>query len=373
MPGVPFLCNFVDRVDDSTKRDYSTDFRDFLTKKLKLPENQKLSKCVLILSRSLDQETDIVCIELLRRGIDYVRLNAEDITHRLTVANNIEQDSYPQCNIKFGSRSINLSDISAVWLRHFDYCLIQSNNSDLCTAFIFQQWNDALQILYSRMENKWINSLHATNMTNNRITQLTYAKRAGFKIPSTLITNDPQRARSFYRDHNGDIILKALHHHDIEVNKKIYSIYSRHINSKDLSNISNLIYAPCILQERIPNYGELRVTVIQDKVFSSKLGSETSTLNCYDIHRIPLSKLPQKPIELGNDLNTRCIKFIKSLGLKYGAIDFVMGKDEELFFLEVNPSGDWLWIERQTKLPITRYVVDLIEGIANDSNPDLIF
>ena len=370
MPGVPFLCNFVDKVDDTTNRDYSTDIRDFLTEKLKLPKNKRHSrKCVLILSRSLDLETDIVCIELLRRGIDYVRLNAEEITHRLTVANSIEQDSFPQCEIKLGSRLINLSDISAVWLRHFDYCLIQSNNNDLYTAFIFQQWNDALQILYGRIENKWINSLHATTMTNNRIAQLTYARRAGFKIPSTLITNDPQRARSFYRDHNGDIILKALHHHDIEVNKKIYSIYSHRMNSEDLLNIADLIYAPCILQERIPNYSELRVTVIQDKVFISKLGSEISALSCNDIHRIPLSKLPQKSIELGSDLNKRCIRFIKSLGLKYGAIDFVMDMDEELFFLEVNPSGDWLWIERQTKLPITRHVVDLIEGTAKGSNP----
>jgi glutathione synthase/RimK-type ligase-like ATP-grasp enzyme len=368
LSGIPFLCNFVDRVDDNPTKNYSTDFREFLAKLNLLPKNHHYSdKCVLILSRTLDLEADRVCIELLRRGLDYLRLNAEDIPYTLSITNNVEQGSDTKCQVKLDSLITNLSDISAVWLRNFDYGLIHSNSNDLNTAFIFQQWSDALEILYSTIEYRWINSLDATHRTSNRIKQLTYAKQAGFNIPSTLITNDPERALSFYRDHNGDIILKVLHHHDIEVNSKVYSIYTHRVTDKDLSMLNDLIYAPSILQERIRNSSELRVTVIKDKVFSVKLGLETLALSCDDMHRVPMSRIPKRPIQLEKELEQRCIKLINSLGLDYGAVDFIIDEDGKLFFLEVNPTGDWLWIEHDTKLPITRAVVDLLEHVVKSS------
>jgi glutathione synthase/RimK-type ligase-like ATP-grasp enzyme len=51
----------------------------------------------------------------------------------------------------------------------------------------------------------------------------------------------------------------------------------------------------------------------------------------------------------------------------YGAIDFIIDEYGKLFFLEVNPTGDWLWIENETKLRIRRAVVDLLEQVANSS------
>src|SRR5206468_8548965 len=119
-------------------------------------------KRVLILTRSLDHEADIVGIELLRRGIDYVRLNVEDIPDSLKVSHMLEQDSGTESEIKLNSTVISLSDVSAVWLRNFDYGLIRCNSNELNAAFIFQQWNDALQILYNKIEHGWINSLNAT-------------------------------------------------------------------------------------------------------------------------------------------------------------------------------------------------------------------
>ena len=56
---------------------------------------------------------------------------------------------------------------------------------------------------------------------------------------------------------------------------------------------------------------------------------------------------------------------IKSLGLSYGAIDFLIDEDGKLNFLEINPTGDWMWIERQTKLPVTKAVVDLIKKMGS--------
>lgn len=364
MPNTPFLCHFVDSVKCRSNGNNSIDFRVFLAKTLNLlPEKQHYSdKCVLILSTNLDKETDIVCVELIRRGIDYVRLNVEDIHNNFSVEYGVEHDSNSHCRIKIGSLLTDLSEISAVWLRDFDYALIHPNSGDLNTAFIFQQWNDSLQHLFSTIENRWINNFEATHRANNRMRQLTLAKQLGFNIPSTLITNNPEKARRFYYEHEEDIILKVLHHHDIELLDKVYSIYSHRVTSKDVTKFEDLGYAPSVLQERIHTCSEYRVIVVKDKVFSVQFGLERE-LQCNDMHRIPLSRLSMKPALLGNEHELQCIKLVKSLGLDYGAIDFVMDENGKLFFLEVNPTGDWLWIERKTKLPITRAVVDLIEYV----------
>ena len=41
-----------------------------------------------------------------------------------------------------------------------------------------------------------------------------------------------------------------------------------------------------------------------------------------------------------------CIKLNRELGLLVSSIDFVQHKNGGLFFLEVNPIGDWYWIEK---------------------------
>lgn len=64
-----------------------------------------------------------------------------------------------------------------------------------------------------------------------------------------------------------------------------------------------------------------------------------------DFHRCPISDVSKKVIKLKNTIIQRCIKIVNSFGLRYGAIDFVIDKKSRLTFLEINPTGDWYWIE----------------------------
>ena len=54
---------------------------------------------------------------------------------------------------------------------------------------------------------------------------------------------------------------------------------------------------------------------------------------------------------------------MRGLSLTYGALDFIVTPDGEHVFLEINPSGQWGWIEEATGLAITNTIVDLlVEG-----------
>jgi glutathione synthase/RimK-type ligase-like ATP-grasp enzyme len=51
---------------------------------------------------------------------------------------------------------------------------------------------------------------------------------------------------------------------------------------------------------------------------------------------------------------------MRGLGIDYGAIDMRRTADGEYYFLEVNPAGQWLFVEQRTEQPITKALVDLL-------------
>lgn len=48
----------------------------------------------------------------------------------------------------------------------------------------------------------------------------------------------------------------------------------------------------------------------------------------------------------------------KRITLKFGAIDLIKDKDGNYVFLEINPNGQWAWVQTQTGLPIAEAIID---------------
>ena len=124
-----------------------------------------------------------------------------------------------------------------------------------------------------------------------------------------------------------------------------------------------MAYAPCILQERLSKKEELRVTIVGDRVFAVEIDSQSTTHGKEDINRSSKSELPKKSVVLDEKTNKRCIALVESFGLKYAALDLVMDKNEVLYFLDLNPTGDWWWMKHPISLSITKSLVDLIEDL----------
>ena len=49
-------------------------------------------------------------------------------------------------------------------------------------------------------------------------------------------------------------------------------------------------------------------------------------------------------------------------GLRYGAIDLIVTPEGRIVFLELNPTGQYLWIEQATGLPISLALAELLAG-----------
>ena len=58
-----------------------------------------------------------------------------------------------------------------------------------------------------------------------------------------------------------------------------------------------------------------------------------------------------------------CIRdSMRTWGLKFGAIDMVITPNDHYVFLEVNPAGQWGWIEDLTQLPIAEAIATLLKN-----------
>jgi len=49
--------------------------------------------------------------------------------------------------------------------------------------------------------------------------------------------------------------------------------------------------------------------------------------------------------------------------LYYGTFDFIVNPDGEFVFLELNPKGQYLWLEESTKQPITMTLAKYLSKI----------
>jgi len=229
--------------------------------------------------------------------------------------------------------------------------------------YFAQQWYQAFNCLPIALDAIWINNPQCTYEAENRLNQLQLAQRLGFGIPETLITNEMEAAKKFLKRYPKSTIVKVLHHHEINLGQESYRFLTNNIETSHSSKFNELTYAPVIFQKKIENDSEIRVTVVNNKTFSCRISTIKGKRNFSDLHKIKEKELIFSEMDLGNKIDKLCIKLNRELGLLVSSIDFIQSKNGELFFLEVNPIGDWNWIEKHTNLPITKSMFDFVNGL----------
>ena len=62
--------------------------------------------------------------------------------------------------------------------------------------------------------------------------------------------------------------------------------------------------------------------------------------------------------KIPNQISDKILDYINKLDLPFGAIDLIETPEQEWYFLECNPNGQWLWIEELTNQPISKAIAD---------------
>ena len=79
---------------------------------------------------------------------------------------------------------------------------------------------------------------------------------------------------------------------------------------------------------------------------------------------------PHYPHRLPREVENSCIDLVQRLGLEFGAIDLIVRPDGRYTFLEINPNGQWAWLEEMTGLPFVETCSELLLNGGSLSRPD---
>lgn len=113
------------------------------------------------------------------------------------------------------------------------------------------------------------------------------------------------------------------------------------------------------LQRRIKADYDITSLYVKGKIFSFQL--DRSKLN-YDDCRIESPLLKWEKCELTKNEEKSIEEFMQETGFEFGRFDFLR-KGETLYFLELNPNGQWAWLDLEYKNGIFECIANEIKKV----------
>ncbi|CAM3335891.1 RimK domain-containing protein ATP-grasp [Thalassospira profundimaris] len=310
---------------------------------------------LLILTSRNDLAVDYLILSLIEKKLPYFRINTEDLCRAEGGFSVGDFGVYREISI--GSRKLDLSKVISVIYRR---ALHPNPSTDLSISerrFVAGEIRHFMMGLILDPNVKWVNSIDKVSVAENKIYQLRVASSLGIPVPRTIVSNKFEELTSFINTNPSGTVCKPIYHGFYQDESGDNSIYTRAVSEKDLLR-ANLEVCPVLLQENLAGNEELRVTVVGDKIFTARVLTEDSLVDW----RRPEANSRFERASLTKKEEQLCIDFLGYMGLSYGAFDFIRTRDGRLCFLEVNPAGEWAWLEDQLGFEIRDALIELCYG-----------
>ena len=316
---------------------------------------------IVIVTNRQDYTADFLIIELQRRGADYVRFNTEDYPQHVQISWRISSNGL--CGeINFPKQEVKFEDIKSVWYRRPMSPVPSSEITDTAGyEFAKSESQIAIDGLWRTLDCFWVSHPDNLRSAEHKLRQLKVAHAIGLSIESTIATNNPDDAMEFYAKHEGQIVFKPIKHGRILREDTVSLIYTNVVKPNDISLFKQVAYAPTLFQKYVPKKIEIRVTVIGKKAFAVEIHSQSNDLSIHDWRRGDTAKLHHQLHHLPTNVEKMCLDLVQSLGLEFGAIDLILTPNDEYVFLEINPNGQWAWIQQLCpEIPLRETLADLL-------------
>ena len=226
--------------------------------------------------------------------------------------------------------------------------------------------------LYASMSDRfWVNSIESISRANWKIDQLMEASAASLTVPRTLVTSNAKEALDFFDECGGKMIYKLLCSHvRRSTNKGRFSgVYTNVVTREEIiAREKEISVAPCLFQEYVNKQFELRVTIIGKSVFTVSIDSQKSPRSAVDWRRYDTDRTPYSPYQLDSAIERQLLELVKRYGLVFACIDLIVRPDGEVIFLELNPNGQWYWLEPLSGIPLTaRFAEFLVDHFQSET------
>jgi len=248
---------------------------------------------------------------------------------------------------------VDLDSCGVGWWRRPQPFTLHPGLAPDVAAFTYTECHEAIAGLWAALDVIWVNQPELDEVAHHKPYQLAVATEVGLPIPRTLITNDPEAARCFAND--------------LGPQRTVYKTFlasaehwreTRILSEDEMAILDQVRLAPVIFQEFVPAIADIRATVIGDQIFATAISQPAGA---YDIdYRMGMPAATFEATTLPPETEDKIRALMRRLGLVYGAIDLRRTKAGEHIFLEVNPAGEWRFVEERTNQPITDAMARLL-------------
>lgn len=232
--------------------------------------------------------------------------------------------------------------------------------------FVAQQWklfqknvfdlgNQVLDVL-------WVNQPHCALRAESKLLQLHEACIVGLDFPELVVTNRTQDVAQLIKRW-GRVVYKSFYPHTWQsASLGTYQsvgvvLLDEHSDLPDAS----IAMCPSIFQRYIDKKSDIRVTVIGDRMYAMEIVKSDGRA-FLDWRSSTMDEVcVMKPFQLGHVIQQKLKALMSRLGIVFGCIDLVIDRDNNVFFLEVNQAGQFLFVEdKDGSLPMLQSVTALL-------------
>lgn len=175
------------------------------------------------------------------------------------------------------------------------------------------------------------------------------AKSLGFVVPETLVTSSDIAAREFIRAHT-DVICKGVHNHFLG-----FSTATVRVAEREMALLEALKFCPAIFQARVNVRRNIRVVICGERSFTFE--SDDVGID-WRLHPNSEWRIHDLPAAVHAALKSIVLYF----GLVYASFDLILNTSGEYVFLELNPGGQFFFLEVWTEAGIPDAIVDMLLG-----------
>lgn len=315
---------------------------------------------ILVVSYPGEEHTDRVQALLAQAGHEVVRIDLSDFPTRREIEFRWNPGGRPHWRIGHEGGQVDLADVRVAWWRRvIDFTVDPALGHGEGSSFAHSETSQAIHGMLDSLDCAWMNPPAADAAAHHKPFQWTVAQQLGLKLPRTLVTTRAEAARAFIESvRPGRVVFKAF----LAAARRWRE--TRWVGPEDIERLALVRYAPVIFQEYVPGV-DLRITMVGDDIHAAEIDARHTS---YEVDmRMVVGEARLRAVTLPAPLEERLRALQRRLGLVYGAIDMRRTAEGEHVFLEVNPAGQWLFVEERCGLPISQAVADYLVRAAGGS------
>lgn len=290
---------------------------------------------VLIITNNSDHVTDYVIDWLLHFKCKVFRFSFEDFVKNAS----IYIDAGASARIEIEGISVKSG-----WLRKVTY-----NDSTLIEfekqfgfkdgyelfKFINKESSVLKQSILNGKNYKWLCDYYSVNVNKLEVLQL--ASKCKLVIPKTAIVNNINDLKEFiHKYHINRFVVKSIGENLSLYHKQGVSIFQP-VKSFNINSINSFPekFSSTFIQEEIKKKIDIRVFYLDKQFYAMAIDAENVDCRLFD------KNTRYYPIELPEATRLKIISLMINLNLNIGCIDLVMDYEDNIYFLEVTPTGEF--------------------------------